>query len=390
MQNRVDALLSLRGVACLMVVFIHCSPPREFLLCQGYDFSWILFAPGGVAVWIFFTLSGYLMGKGFYTERYKTDKQGIFNFWQNRALRILPLYIFVIVVLSVFAYPDALRPKNWEQYARLFTFTYRLLNSDLIDIDAPLWSLSTEVQFYLMVPFIYVFTHPFLKKLSDILLFAVAIISAVFGLKLWVSYQHEIRTNLILAVKYWYTPLATNVDIFICGFLINPLLKSIRYKVPLRQQKLMKIASVVLLVIFYCTSAYYFYHTNLGVSVNFTKTTVFLFQPLTALLTSFFVFAFELQLDKHGKNQKLLPTSIKNNPIRALEVIGNLSFGIYVWHLPIILRLSPLYTSAALWKMYCFRLVIALTFSTALAITTYYLIEVPFAKYKAYKTNLTN
>ncbi|MGB3655227.1 MAG: acyltransferase family protein, partial [Rivularia sp. (in: cyanobacteria)] len=66
-NNRLDALLALRGFACLMVVTIHCAPPRKSIIYDGFDLSWLMFSHGAIAVWIFFVLSGYLMGKVFYT-----------------------------------------------------------------------------------------------------------------------------------------------------------------------------------------------------------------------------------------------------------------------------------------------------------------------------------
>lgn len=76
-HNRLDALLALRAFACLMVVMTHCNPPRNAIFYKGYDLSWLTFSPGGVGVWIFFSLSGYLMGKAFYTERYTADVPGL-------------------------------------------------------------------------------------------------------------------------------------------------------------------------------------------------------------------------------------------------------------------------------------------------------------------------
>jgi peptidoglycan/LPS O-acetylase OafA/YrhL len=64
--NQLDPFLALRGLACLVVVFYHVAPPRNFIGYQNYDFSWILFGHGYAAVLVFFCLSGYLMGKVFY------------------------------------------------------------------------------------------------------------------------------------------------------------------------------------------------------------------------------------------------------------------------------------------------------------------------------------
>ncbi|BAZ38640.1 O-acetyltransferase OatA [Calothrix sp. NIES-4101] len=155
-KNDLDALLALRGFACLMVVIHHCERPRNSITYSGYDFSWVIFSHGAVAVWIFFCLSGYLMGKAFYSGRYTVDVKGIINFWYNRALRIIPLYYFVILILSIFVYTDILKMTNWGYFVRLLSFTYQpLFHAQSLPFNEALWSLSTEVQFYLLVPFIY-------------------------------------------------------------------------------------------------------------------------------------------------------------------------------------------------------------------------------------------
>lgn len=94
------------------------------------------------------------MGKAFYTDRYQVDFSGMLNFWRNRVLRIAPLYYFALLFLCLFVYPETLKVENWSYLLRLCTFTYA---SHLpLAFNGAFWSLSTEVQFYLFVSFIYV------------------------------------------------------------------------------------------------------------------------------------------------------------------------------------------------------------------------------------------
>ena len=113
--NHVDSLLVLRGLACLVVVLFHCTVPRALIVYKDYNFTWLLLGDGIVAVWVFFALSGYLMGKAFYTQRYTATVKGITQFFINRALRIFPLYYFAILVQSIFVYPQVLKPGNWDE-----------------------------------------------------------------------------------------------------------------------------------------------------------------------------------------------------------------------------------------------------------------------------------
>jgi peptidoglycan/LPS O-acetylase OafA/YrhL len=105
-SNHLDSLLTLPGVACFMVVISHYNAQKKAILYKNLDLTWLTFSFGFFGVWIFFCLSGYLMDKAFYTERYTVDLSGTPNFWRNRAIRIFPLYYFAVLILSLFVYPQ--------------------------------------------------------------------------------------------------------------------------------------------------------------------------------------------------------------------------------------------------------------------------------------------
>ena len=219
--NDVDALLALRGVACLAVVIHHCNPPRNSIVYHGYDLSWIICSPGGIAVWIFFCLSGYLMGKAFYTNRYEINLSGVVNFWRNRILRIAPLYYFAVVILALFVYTDILKIENWGYLVRIVMFTY---NHALPPAwNGAFWSLSTEFQFYLVIPFIYSYLSKYLVSKKKILFAAVSTISFVFSIKLflWILFRYQLTESQGFGIKYWYTPLLMNMDLFLSGFFVS-------------------------------------------------------------------------------------------------------------------------------------------------------------------------
>ncbi|MCJ8281413.1 MAG: acyltransferase [Rivularia sp. ALOHA_DT_140] len=406
-NNRLDALLALRGFGCLMVVTIHCAPPRKSIIYNNIDLSWLMFSHGAVAVWIFFILSGYLMGKVFYTKRYTADIKGVFKFWRNRILRIFPLYYFAILILSIFVYPEILKFDNWGYLFRLFTFTYHpYISFDVVKFNDVFWSLSTEIQFYLIIPFIYSLFHQKIfscdnrnfkinqKKIfiSGIL---VIVVSLIIRSLLWISFNQEITQDMGYAFKYWYTPLITNLDLFICGFLVNGFIQNNQFKTKEEVIKnnsiksiITKLSAVIMIIVLYLFTAHHLYHQELWNLPNRnggwrTLTTILILQPLTAIITSFFIFAFEKDIyDEFNQNQKLSFNTILINPIRTLEVIGNLSYGIYIWHMPIITRTYDIFNSKIPIEAFYIRLTATFILSTLLATVTYYLVEIPFTKLK--------
>ncbi|WP_414619302.1 acyltransferase family protein [Calothrix sp. CCY 0018] len=390
-NNRLDALLALRGFACLMVVTIHCAPPRKSIIYGNVDLSWMMFSHGAIAVWIFFVLSGYLMGKVFYTKRYTTDIAGVIKFWRNRFLRISPLYYFAVLILSIFVYPEILKFSNWGYLLRICTFTYHpYISFEAVKFNDVFWSLSTEVQFYLIIPFVYSLIQNRLHNQKKVFIAGLLIIITTFIIRglIWISFQTQITQEMGYAFKYWYTPLIVNLDLFLCGFLINGLIQNRKPNLNQTKSLFTKIFAVTLIIFLYLFSAHHLYYQELWNLPNRsggwrTLTTILILQPLTAIITSFFIFAFEKDVyHEFIKHEKLSFSTILKNPVRILEIAGNLSYGIYIWHMPIITRTYDVFNAEIPIEAFYIRLTATLFLSTVLATVTYYLVELPFSKWK--------
>lgn len=402
--NQIDALLTLRGLACLAVVIFHCSIPPKTIIYQNHDLTWLLVTDGIIAVWVFFALSGYLMGKAFYSHRYQANLSGLKNFYLNRILRICPLYYSSSLILAIFIYPTIFLFSNWGDLIRLSTFTMAFPLPIITNMDwfnPVLWSLSTEVQFYLMVPFIYNLFSPILTNKRKILTATVLLLIIGFLLRVWGFITLPFHTSLLL-----------NMDIFLCGFFLNAWFNIEKKSphspnlTPLPKSKItqlfsLEIIAILLLFIFYLVSAYHGYHEELWNSRQLrpdllrgslfrTAINYYLWPSLTALLTTFFIYAFERKLvqKKHFPQPLSLPACQKN-PWRLLEITGILSYGVYIWHLPIIDQVRKIIGSEDTLITFFQKLFITLLLSTILSTVTYYLIEKPAAKLKKFSQQKT-
>jgi peptidoglycan/LPS O-acetylase OafA/YrhL len=398
LDRHIDVLLALRGLACLMVVVAHCDPPRDSLVYHtsglSYDFSWLLFSAGGVAVRIFFCLSGYLMGKAFYTKRYLFDRVGIFQFFRNRILRIFPLYYFTVIFLSLFVYSEILKLENWIYLGRLATFTYNHMLP--VAFNGALWTLSTEVQFYGLVPFLFWACQRYLKTRRQVAIAAFLLIILSWMLRyftyLKIEEGLEYPQDAIAFVKFVYVPLWMNLDVFLSGFLLNAWFGITPDRTPEnkrgdRRQCLSLLSrffrrnckglSILGLVGLYGFTAHYKYYNQEELGL--------ISPTLTLAATSLFIWAFESKSEspiRSQANRSLQWRSIRKNPWLLLEASGVLSYGIYVWHFPIIAKIRPLLVAEVPLFAYLQRLAIALILSTLAAWITYYLIEVPAARMK--------
>lgn len=377
---RIDPLLSLRGFACLMVVMAHSIPPKSTIYYHNYDLTWLIFSAGGVAVRIFFCLSGYLIGKAFYNQRYTSQLTGLMNFWWNRALRILPAYYFCVIILGLIFYPQIWQPENRQYLLRILTFTYD--HTLPVDFHGAFWYISTEVQFYLVIPFIYIFLRDRLPKLNQIIAVFCSLIFLSFCLRLliWglITTQTFLPQQQINSfISYIYIPLITNFDSFLCGFLVNIIIikqkakQQINYSAKTYIYK-PKLALLVILFLYLFTAYYKYYH-------QFHL--LFIAPTITALLISIFLYLVES--DPYPKSYHFSQKSLWEIPFIILGYLGNFSYGIYIWHYPIVTKLTPIIlTSNQPLQAFLLRFLETLTLSTLLAIATYYLIELPAIKLK--------
>ena len=107
-------------------------------------------------------------------------------------------------------------------------------------------------------------------------------------------------------------------------------------------------------------------------------------------MTAFFIYAFEssaLREEARAKNRRLSFAAVLDNPWRSLEIFGNLSYGIYVWHIPLLARAVPqISISEVPIEAFCLRVAATLTLSIGFAALTYYLVELPTMNWKTYRS----
>lgn len=207
--------MGLRALACFVVLMGH-----YFGVVFTFDGNvsryvrMLLFPPPWCGVWIFFTLSGYLMGKGFARGRYTLDEAGNRSFLRNRLLRIGPVYYCAILFLSLYRYTEIFQWRHWWMLIEMFIFDYR--GNLPISPNSALWSVSTEVQFYLLVPLLMVLLLH-LRKWTGAAFAIVPLLLVCFGTALRVYITHR-RWG---AYDYVYSPLIPNLDLFLAGMSIN-------------------------------------------------------------------------------------------------------------------------------------------------------------------------
>lgn len=193
-----------RGFFSLILISHHI--PLSMIRIP-YGFGWI-------GLQMFFVMSGYLISMLLLIDKEKEYSFGklIKNFYARRAFRIFPLYfsflLFWLFLSLLFAHSknDHLQNIFLEfKYNAKFLFTYTYNLKDIINFNlgqnfrispmfAPLWSLSLEEQFYLIIPFLVYFLSE--KNLKRVLI-TIIIISPfirIFGVSYLNGYFPENST----------------------------------------------------------------------------------------------------------------------------------------------------------------------------------------------------
>jgi peptidoglycan/LPS O-acetylase OafA/YrhL len=143
---------SLRALAALGVMVGHIYGSAHAYGPTIFATYWHrLLLGGGFGVYLFFVLSGYLLYWPFAREAF--GGHGTVNlrrYGLNRALRILPLYYAVLVILMI-AQNDGGTLRLWWSHA---LFAESFSNDTLLPVDGVMWSLVTELHFYIALPLI--------------------------------------------------------------------------------------------------------------------------------------------------------------------------------------------------------------------------------------------
>ena len=145
-NSRIAGLDHLRALAIVLVLVFHYGFYHRAPI-------WILpvSANGWSGVDLFFVLSGFLIGHMLMKEIQENNKINFTKFYINRALRILPLYYFMLGVY--FLVPDLHESGGGLQPLwRFLTFTQNLPGSLKLNTFSHAWSLSVEEHFYILFP----------------------------------------------------------------------------------------------------------------------------------------------------------------------------------------------------------------------------------------------
>ena len=151
----IPELDGLRAIAVLLVLARHIFRPLQerdpdLLIAFGYDFA-TPFVNGWVGVDLFFVLSGFLISRHLLSRMQQGKAIRMGAYLGARALRILPAYFAVLVLVLIGAFPFYAPEVGTRSIVVHLLILQDYLGSDIV---VAFWSLGVEEKFYLCAPFI--------------------------------------------------------------------------------------------------------------------------------------------------------------------------------------------------------------------------------------------
>ena len=312
----------LRAFAALLVLVYHVI---ELAPWPDFPLSGVLltFRVGWVGVDLFFVVSGFVIGMSAIRLYRDGDRNYRATFTRRRLARIVPLYVLTCVVFLLVVQPSALSlpwPKLALQLGSHLLFLHNLHPVLHGGINGPNWSVAAEMQFYVLV----VLVVPLLSRIDVRILLAGGVLVA------WLSRALAFWATRDLAnphVTFVYaTQVPSMLDAFAIGLAIARLhLDGTLRRWASRHRWLPLIASAGGFVIA-LQVAWQTYWPHAGDYWSIAAMVIFW---RTALATTF--------------GALVLLASLLANVARfapPLDYLGDVSYGIYLWHLPVILTLT--------------------------------------------------
>lgn len=153
-SNYIAGLDGLRAFAAMAVFIVHFQQFTEVSGSWGpIDFTrWMINGNTGVA--LFFALSGFLLSIPFWKGILNHENIALRTYFWHRALRIIPVYylcFFALIAIKGFSGPEV----NFNNILSHLFFLHNLKDKQVMSLNPPFWTLAVEVQFYLLLPLLF-------------------------------------------------------------------------------------------------------------------------------------------------------------------------------------------------------------------------------------------
>ena len=330
-----------RAIAALSIVVFHCGFFSGF---SGDNALGLVVSRLDVGVAVFFVVTGFLLYRPWVAAAAgQAPRPALRDYATGRVLRIFPAYWAALAIMAATGLILSLHGNAWELFALVQPF-----NADLVIAGiAPAWTLSVELTFYVLLPlWAAVVRRPSFRALAGI-----AVVGLV-GRYLAVDNRPDIWQRTLPAFAAWFA-----VGMAVAILSVRGAFAQLRGWVP------WALAAAALALTFPLTIPREL-STHSTLASDMAEHV--LFGLIGALVIAPAVFGHE----RRDAVRRFLGS-------RVMHFLGTISYGIFLWHFPLMLKLDSIdaiHTSSA-------HMPVLLAATTASAIVaawlSYRLVEAP-------------
>ena len=312
-----SSLDGLRGISIIQVLLFHLS----------------VYHGGTFMIQGFMVQSGYLITLILLKNQSKnlSNKDYLKVFHVNRFLRILPLYFMYIIICIIIYLIYGIDKGVWEKAIHLFTFNFN--NFRMMDgwnhdpTFTHLWTMSLDMQFYLIWPFVVLFLNR-RNLILVILTFLIMTPLIRFGTGVYLG---DIGKSSFFIGNSIYTFSLSHFDAFMIGSLV-PLIEWDRF---LKTHFIPFVLGFILLFVGGLVNHYLIkkgmyssFWKDLGYKFSGTKNLQYVWNYSVANIF-FFILVVILSSELSSRTKMILSKFLEFKPFTFL---GKYTFGIYIFH----------------------------------------------------------
>lgn len=331
MDRKINTIDYIRVIATLIVFMLHTAiftaiitDGKIWIKLKQYFF---LYTPAWAGVWIFFIISGYLIGRGFVSKRYTLSRKKILEFYLSKLIKIgIPTLSFIFFS-CVLIYPRFIFD-NKGVLRRILTFTYNGIPG--VDGIGAVWYVSTIMQLYLISPIIIYIVEKVKKVISNKYLWGIWIGVILIGLLLrYVMYKNNADWHTQI-----YTPSILNLDLFVSGILTSYLPK------PSIKRNRIIILWIIFGTVLLCNCFIYSRDNNICYFIY-----QYLFPSIYAIIVNILIY-YAMDFNETDTNE------ITNTINKVILIFSNISFQFYLWHSLILSTIYSCITTSGILVMH--------------------------------------